>query len=713
MSIRSKFVLISISIALICLLVFSSVVYDRAVNYKHLQEAKSYHVLAEQYLQLTLNNSTAQYIRSILGRYITSQIFPAVMYATLDKKRQVKFLFERENFKNELITQVIPVLKEKNNPVSGQFVRGENVYYWLLIDLSSYKVKDDSMLIAFPLSESIRSEVLKFFGLPFLVASLLFLWMMIWVALITSSLVLKLEQQKQILNDQAGDIEKSRDEALLANSAKSNFLANMSHEIRSPLTSILGFAESSMDIDQSMDERSKATETIIRSGKHLMHIINEILDLSKIESGKFEIELMPVSLLKVLDEIKGFVAKTAEDKGLTFDVNYFYPLPEEIITDQLRLKQILLNLCSNAIKFTDKGHVYLNVGYKPESSSLIFEVIDTGIGMTTEQKEKIFKPFEQADSSITRKFGGTGLGLTLSKQLINMLNGEISVESKLNEGSRFIARLEIPRDEIKKFIYEKENEDLTKNEIKINLAAPCFDGKVLVAEDNPDIQELVKLLLKRVGIDADIVGNGQLAVERALASSYDLIFMDMQMPVLDGISAMKMLKQQGCATPVVAMTANAMKKDRDDCIVAGFSAFVSKPIDRNELYLVLKTYIKSRKISERNNIMLTSSLLNSEPDLIDLIDKFMLRLPVMQASVNLAHAEKNNEEFSGLIHQLKGVGGGYGYPMLTELCAKIEFQVASNEVANINLLIQEFNAMVKQILAGNEENHKIAERAKA
>lgn len=217
--------------------------------------------------------------------------------------------------------------------------------------------------------------------------------MIIWGAIILSSLVNKLQNQKKILTNQAADIKKARDQALDANSAKSIFLANMSHEIRTPLTSIIGFAESCLDTNQPIQERSKAIKIIIKSGKHLMVIINEILDFSKIEAGKLEIKLMPFSVIEDIDDINQLVSIMAEEKGLTFSINYTYPLPEKIISDSLRLKQILINLCSNAIKFTEKGSVNLNVSYKTESSNLIFEIVDTGIGMSVEQIEKIFKPF--------------------------------------------------------------------------------------------------------------------------------------------------------------------------------------------------------------------------------------------------------------------------------------------------------------------------------
>lgn len=600
LSLRSRFLLISVTIASLSLLLFTSVIYDRAINYKHRQEADTYRVLAEQFFHLSIEKKTTKNINSTFAENINLKNQPADFFAILDNERNATSVFENKKLKADVFKNLIPVIKENDNLIEGEVKYKGILYFWLIRVLPNYTDKNNALLIIYPLSSSVVTEVLEFFGLPFYISGFLLLWVMVWASIILSSLVTKLQKQKQVLSAQAADIEKARDEALLANQTKSNFLANMSHEIRTPLTSIIGFAESSLDIDQSMQERLNANKTIIKSGKHLMHIINEILDLSKIEAGKFEIEATSVSVIEIIDEINQIISTMADEKGLTFGVNYSYPLPGNIIIDELRLKQILLNLCSNAIKFTHKGHVYLNVDYKSESSSLIFEVIDSGIGMSVEQMEKIFNPFEQADATITRKFGGTGLGLTLSKQLAEMLNGELTVESNINEGSRFIVKFKIAEDENSSYIYENNSNEVLDKPGQAKPEIPKLKGKILVAEDNLDIQDLIKLLMKKVGLELDIVENGKQAVKRALESNYDLIFMDIQMPVMDGLSAMKELKKQHFNTPVVAMTANVMKEDREECKAAGFSGFVSKPINRNDLYTTLMQYLKPSETCESN-----------------------------------------------------------------------------------------------------------------
>ena len=547
-----------------------------------------------------------------------------------------------------------------------------------------------------------------------LIVALLIMWVAVWLGLIVSNLItkqIKYHKDAEIrVNNANKALVEAKDIAVKANQTKTDFLSNMSHEIRTPLTSIIGFAESCLERDQSIRERSKAIKTIIHSGKHLLHIINEILDFSKVEAGMLEVESVPISIVEIIDDINQLISIMAEEKGLTFGINYSYPLPEKVISDPLRLKQILINLCSNAIKFTQQGHVYLNVSYLTDTSTLIFKVIDTGIGMSESQQENIFNPFEQADTSITRKFGGSGLGLTLSQKLAKLLNGQISVQSMAGKGSRFTFELNIIEEENTEYILDGADKKIIDKPVERQIEAPSLSGRVLVVEDNEDIQELVKLVMKKVGVELKLVGNGELAINEALGFEYDLILMDIQMPVMDGLTAMSKLKQHGYTKPVIAMTANAMKKDRETYYNAGFIDFISKPIDRYELYTHLKKHLEINSAMKSEKMMLTSDLLEDDPDLIDLIDKFISRLPGMWASIKDAFKADDEKEYLRLIHQMKGVGGGYGYPILTELCSKIEFQTESQNKEEVNYLMEEIDLIVEQILNGKDENHKISER---
>lgn len=303
------------------------------------------------------------------------------------------------------------------------------------------------------------------------------------------------------------------------------------------------------------------------------------------------------------------------------------------------------------------------------------------------------------------------MGLTLSKQLTEMLNGELLVESAVNKGSRFFVKIKLNEIDNVNYIYETTFKKILDKGNESNVELTKLKGRVLVAEDNEDIQELVKLLLKKIGLEFVVVENGLQAVEAAMASSYDLVLLDIQMPVIDGFTAIKQLQLKGYKTPVIAMTANIMQKNHDKVIKSGFSGFISKPINKSELYALLQEYLKPGKLSGRVKTMLTSDLLHKEPDLIDLIDKFITRMPVMRDAINKAHTEQNEDELSNLIHQIKGVGGGYGYPLLTELCSNIEFQIEGQNAENVNELIKEFNVVVDRIIEGSDENHKIAEQA--
>lgn len=697
LSIRSKFILVSVSITLLALMLFTSVIHKRVAKYKYQQNVKTNHILAEQIFQRVKGVQDLNKIRRLLNK----KNQPAQMYALLDKNNEILVAEKNKNEKT-LLNNILFEIKKKN--IEGRIKNNVSNYFWVLKDAPNSKNK---LLLVYPFSPSTLSEFNNFFGLPFIISGLILCWIMVWTSIILSSLVVKLQNQKQALSEQAIDIEKSRDQAMYANQTKSNFLANMSHEIRTPLTSIIGFAESGLDVEQSKTERINATNIIIKSGKHLLNIINEILDLSKIETGKLNVEQIPTSIIEIVEEINQIISVMAKEKGLFFEIKYTYPLPENFISDPLRIKQILLNLCSNAIKFTKHGKVSLNVSFSSEFSNLKIEVVDTGIGMIDEQIEKIFKPFEQADSSTTRKYGGTGLGLTLSKQLIEILNGTITVASTIDKGSIFTV---IFKDiGVDNYISNPSGNDSIEKDSKL-YGIPKLTGSVLLAEDNVDIQDLVKLLVKKVGIEIDVVENGEQAIEATLKAEYDLILLDIQMPVMDGLTAMKILSEQGYKRPVCAMTANAMQEDRDECKAAGFSGFISKPINRNDLYTLLSKYLIAAEIDERDNVTLTSELLEDEPELIDLVDKFILRLPEYRDKINEAHFDNDDEKLKNIIHKMKGVGGNYGYLSLTDLCAKVEFEIKSKNTEEVTSLIDEFNLLTEEIIQGHNNYHKLVSK---
>ena len=394
---------------------------------------------------------------------------------------------------------------------------------------------------------------------------------------------------------EAAELKRSKEAADAANQAKSTFLANMSHEIRTPLTSIIGFADTALEPDQTTEQRLAALGSIRQSGEHLLNLINDILDFSKIEAGELDVEQNPMNPLQVVAEVESIIASQASKKALDFTVEYVYPLPESINSDVLRIKQILLNLCGNAIKFTDSGAVRIKLRYDTEQDILTITIRDTGIGMTPEQVEKLFKPFKQADASISRRFGGTGLGLSLSKRLAELLGCELAVESEPGTGSAFTLRMPNVKTcgASAKLIHSADEISTIHQDEQAQAPQVKLSGTILLAEDNLMNQQLIQRMLEKIGATVTLAENGEIAVKLALQQKFDLIYMDMQMPVMSGLDAVKVLRKHDYNGPIVMLTANVTLEDRNQCSLAGSNDFLTKPINRQQLYQISAKYLAS------------------------------------------------------------------------------------------------------------------------
>ncbi len=371
----------------------------------------------------------------------------------------------------------------------------------------------------------------------------------------------------------------AKEAAEAANIAKSAFLANMSHEIRTPLGAILGFADLVTDVAVEPTERGNYVSAIRRNSELLSGIINDILDLSKIEAGKIELNLRPVELYEILSETKPLLEFLAKQKGIDFNLKVDQEVPAMITTDPLRLRQVLINIGGNAIKFTSRGSVNVHVQYDPNrfgAGQLAFEVTDTGCGIDQDQVQKLFAPFSQVDVTLKRKFGGTGLGLYLSKRIVGLLGGSLTlVRSEPNEGSTFLFKIDLGLHS--SVVTEKK----TKAEISTGIR---LDGvRVLLADDAVDNQFLISHILKLAGAEVSIVSNGQEAVDKAKADKFDVLLMDIQMPNMDGCEATTQLRKEGYDGKIVALTAYALTEERERFLKSGFDDYISKPIQRNLL----------------------------------------------------------------------------------------------------------------------------------
>jgi signal transduction histidine kinase/CheY-like chemotaxis protein len=418
-----------------------------------------------------------------------------------------------------------------------------------------------------------------------------------------NNMLTQIEQREAEIQDLNNQLTKIAKIANGANLAKSEFLANMSHEIRTPMTAILGFAETMLDSDQTEPDRLNCIHTIRRNGDYLLGLINDILDLSKIEAGKMAIESVAVEPCRIVAEVVSLMHVRADAKGLSFKTEYIGAIPATIHGDPTRLRQILINIIGNAIKFTETGSVRLVTCLMDDCDepNLQFDVIDTGRGMTEEQKLNLFQPFMQADTSTTRKFGGTGLGLTISKRFAELLGGDIVVAAtEIGVGTTFRATVATGPLDARMLDDPMSATVVADSGNKVTHVSPSsLQGcHIMLAEDGPDNQRLISFILKKAGAKVTIAENGQVALDKVrnmatTGASFDVILMDMQMPVLDGYSATRQLRTDDYAGPIIALTAHAMAEDRQNCLDAGCDDYATKPIDRSKLIATIRTHIRS------------------------------------------------------------------------------------------------------------------------
>jgi PAS domain S-box-containing protein len=391
------------------------------------------------------------------------------------------------------------------------------------------------------------------------------------------------------------ELKRAKDAADAANIAKSAFVANISHEIRTPLGAVVGFSEMLSTDGVSATERQKYLGGIKRNSELLLHIIDDVLDISKMEAGRIALDEQEFELQEVIYDAEHFLKHQAQAKGLDYAVHIDESVPQFITSDPFRLRQILLNMIGNAVKFSDHGRVELQIKAFAEQKKLTFQVNDQGIGIAEEHKDHLFESFYQADPSAKRRHGGTGLGLALSKRLAQMLGGDLELlRSEPGQGSSFGLTIQ-PKEMRGEYRSEKTNENAKPGAAVLFLPnGPHLQGaKILLAEDAPDNQFLISSYLMSAGAQVETVNNGKEAVEKLSDNDVDVVLMDLQMPVMSGFEALRELRKQQRHIPIIALTAHTMQEDKIQCLEAGFDNHIGKPINRNELIEKVSQYIHS------------------------------------------------------------------------------------------------------------------------
>jgi len=561
--------------------------------------------------------------------------------------------------------------------------------------------------------------------------------------LISMDDITRIEEQEVLLRE-------SMEEAERANSAKSIFLSNMSHEIRTPMTAILGFTEvMKRGRNYSEAKRQEYLNTIANSGQHLLGLINDVLDLSKVESGAMDVEYLPCDCAAVANDVLRVLQSKADEKGITLQLDLATALPNQIIADPSRLRQIVVNLVGNAIKFTNDGGVIVrltaNTSASIETPTLFLDIVDSGIGMSPEQQATIFDAFAQADSSIARRFGGTGLGLSISRQLCTAMNGSLEVESAEGHGSTFRVSLPFNTNDYELIAPEVIRQSLATTQQQKHVAWDINHAKVLVVDDGPENRQLMSILLGDMGLDVTLAENGQEGVDTFFAeqADYDLVFMDIQMPVMDGFTAVDSMRRRGATLPVIALTANAMKGFEANLLATGFSHYMTKPIELEKLgqllvdllggteRTVVVDHMPEETVTAKETVLsdaafrpkeqcpengavrqeqwLFSKLAMDDARFVPIVEDFIVRLADKLVEAQEAASKADWQVLKDLGHWLKGSAASVGLGAVASCGSALEAAAIEETQLGCLALIDDIRDMQSRIIADPSEFEASAE----
>jgi len=562
--------------------------------------------------------------------------------------------------------------------------------------------------------------------LPDLVVALFFLLIVVSFVRVRKAKI-ETDLARKMLEKRTEELSVARDQAETATKTKSAFLANMSHEIRTPMNAIMGLTHLALQTELTEKQKDYLLKTH-HSATSLLGLLNDILDFSKIEAGKMDMESIDFHLDDVLDNVFTLILIKAEEKGLALELETPQEIPRYLNGDSLRLGQILINLSNNAIKFTTKGRVTIEtklIEKTSEKHTLQFAVHDTGIGLTREQIGKLFKSFSQADSSTTRKFGGTGLGLTISKRLVEMMGGEIWVESEPEKGSSFIFTACFGHGNPEEITARSSQNESDREALK-----SIQNARILLVEDNEINQQIAQEILENEGFIIDIAQDGKQGVEAVEKNSYDLVLMDIQMPVMDGYEATRAIrkKQKFKDLPILAMSASAMTHDQDEARAAGMNDHVAKPINVDTLMKTLLKWVEHKKrdlpggfLKKVNAIQDTPNeiKLNDLPGIsvqlglsrvagnqklyISLLSKFLRDFEDMVARIQASLAANDLPLAQRQAHTLKGVAGNIGAQGVQAAAMSVESAVAKQNLSKISHLLETLETELAPVVLGLKE----------